>query len=177
MTEGAIGKRIIVVGCPGSGKSTLSRRLHELTGIPLFHLDNVWWKPDRTHISREEFDARLAVIMQGQRWIIDGDYSRTYEPRFAACDTVIFLDFSEEECLRGIQQRTGTIRPDIPWSEDEPDPELVKEVKAYRTENRPVVYGLIEKYPDRNYLIFTGRDEAQNWLSGLTSGKGTENGS
>ena len=55
----ALGNRIIVLGCSGSGKSTLARELHRLTGLPLIHLDNVWWKEDRTHISREEFDGRL----------------------------------------------------------------------------------------------------------------------
>ena len=49
-----LGRKIMVIGCPGSGKSTLSRELRDITGLPLFHLDNIWWKPDRSHISREE---------------------------------------------------------------------------------------------------------------------------
>ena len=84
-------KKIIVLGCSGSGKSTFSRKLHELTGLPLTHLDNVWWKADRTHISRDEFDKALDRILQGKEWIVDGDYSRTYDIRFQACDTVFFL--------------------------------------------------------------------------------------
>ena len=101
------GSRIIILGCPGSGKSTLASELHELTGLPLFHLDNIWWRADKTHITREEFDLILSDILKRERWIIDGDYSRTYEPRLAACDTVIFLDLSEEECMAGISERTG----------------------------------------------------------------------
>ena len=163
-----IGNRIMIIGCPGSGKSTLALRLHGITGIPLYHLDNVWWKPDRTHISRDEFDLRLSEILKGGSWIIDGDYSRTYEPRFAACDTVIFLDLSEEECLRGIEGRVGTARPDIPWSEDSLDPELVMQVRKYRTENRPVILSLTERYPDRQYIIFRSRDEADAWLDHLS---------
>ena len=103
------GNRIMIVGCPGSGKSSLARDLHEKTGLPLIHLDNIWWKPDRTHITREEFDSRLQTILQEKQWIIDGDYSRTYEPRFSACDTVIFLDFSEEACMDGIRERIGKL--------------------------------------------------------------------
>ena len=65
-------KKIIVIGCMGSGKSTFAEKLHRKTKIPLFHLDNIWWKADRTHISREEFDSELNRIMQGDSWIIDG---------------------------------------------------------------------------------------------------------
>ncbi len=56
-------KKVIVVGCSGSGKTTFSIRLHEKTGLPLYHLDNVWWRADRTHISREEFDPELVALV------------------------------------------------------------------------------------------------------------------
>lgn len=99
-------KKIIVIGCMGSGKSTFAEKLHRKTKIPLFHLDNIWWKADRTHISREEFDSELNRIMQGDSWIIDGDYNRTYAVRFEKCDTVIFLDYSEKQCMEGIRSRS-----------------------------------------------------------------------
>ena len=105
-------RKVIILGCPGSGKSTLAKKLHEQTGMPLYHLDSIWWKPDRTHITRQQFDSRLHEIMQGEKWIIDGDYSRTYETRFLSCDTVIFLDYSTEECMKGIRERTGKNRDD-----------------------------------------------------------------
>ena len=161
---GIPGKKIIVLGCPGSGKSFFSLQLHERTGLPLIHLDNIWWKPDRTHISRDEFDEQLESLMKEDRWILDGDYSRTYEPRIRACDTVFFLDYSEEECMKGVRQRVGKERPDIPWTEPEPDPELVSLVQRYREENRPVLLELFEKYPDRQLFIFSSRLEADIWL-------------
>ncbi len=160
-----IGDRIIVLGCSGSGKSTLSVRLQEMTGLPLIHLDNVWWKADRTHITREEFDRKLQEILGGDKWIIDGDYSRTYEPRFAACDTVIFLDYPEEVCMAGITERVGKQRRDIPWTENQLDPELVKLVQKYRAENRPTVYALIRQYPGKKILIFENRQQKDNWLT------------
>ena len=138
------------------------------TGLPLFHLDNIWWRTDRTHITREEFDSRLQAILRGEEWIIDGDYSRTYEPRFSSCDTVIFLDFSEEECMNGIRERIGTARTDIPWVEDRLDPELAELVTGYRKENRPKLYRLIEQHSDKQALIFKTRDEAGDWLSCLS---------
>lgn len=156
--------KLIIIGCSGSGKSTFAKQLHAKTGLPLFHLDNLWWKADRTHISREEFDEKLAEILAGDSWIIDGDFSRTYEVRFQACDTVIFLDFPEEVCMNGIRERVGTIRTDIPWQEQSLDPELVSLVKNYATENRPVVYQLIQKYQEKKVIIFHSRDEADSWL-------------
>ncbi len=164
-----VGSRIVILGCPGSGKSVFARALRERTGLPLFHLDNLWWRPDRTHISREEFDRALAALLAGERWIVDGDYSRTYEVRLRACDTVVFLDYDEETCLRGITERIGTERPDIPWTESRPDPELIALVRNYRRDNRPAILALLEKYPDRRALIFHSRAEAERWLAGLAA--------
>ena len=165
MEDPTVGNRIILLGCPGSGKSTLAKNLQLRTGLPLYHLDSIWWKADRTHITREEFDRQLQKILQGEKWIIDGDYSRTYEPRFLACDTVIFLDYSEEECMTGIRERIGKTRSDIPWNEDIPDPELVEQVAAYREEKRPKVLSLIEKNPEKKVLVFRTRAQAQEWIS------------
>ena len=161
------GQKIIVIGCSGSGKSTLSKELRDITGLPLFHLDNIWWNPDKSHISREEFDQKLDEILLTDRWIIDGNYSRTYETRFRSCDTVIFLDYPVNVCMNGIKERIGRIRTDIPWTEDELDPELVNQVENYANANRPVILSLFEKYPDVNRFVFKSRPEAAEWMSGL----------
>ena len=159
-----IGHKIIVLGCSGSGKSTFSKKLHEITGLPLVHLDNIWWKSDKTHISRNEFDQKLNEILHEDRWIIDGDYSRTYEVRFKSCDTVFFLDYSFNECMHGIKERVGKERTDIPWTEQRLDPELVKLVENYEKDDRPVVLSLIKKYSDRNIFVFKSRIEADEWI-------------
>lgn len=159
--------RIAVIGCPGSGKSTFSRALHERTGLPLYHLDNVWWKPDRTHVTRGEFDAALSAILENDEWIVDGSYSRTFEPRVAACDTVILLDYDTDVCMRGITERVGQARPDIPWTEQTLDPELVELVKTYKERNIPVLSELFRRYADRTILVFHSRAEAQRWLDAL----------
>lgn len=161
------GQKIIVLGCPGSGKSTLSEKLRDATGLPLFHLDAIWWNPDRSHISREEFDQKLDKILQTDKWIIDGDYSRTYEIRFQSCDTVTFLDYSVDECMSGIKERIGKVRADMPWVEQELDPELVKLVENYPKANRPVILSLLEKYPDVNRVVFKSRLEASKWMDSI----------
>lgn len=157
-------KKVVVLGCSGSGKSTFAIQLHNVTGLPLYHLDNIWWKPDRTHITREEFDKKLDDLVHGDSWIIDGDYSRTYEKRIAACDTIIFLDYGEDVCMYGINERVGKERSDIPWTENELDPELVKLVRDYETENKPVLLELFKKYSDRNVITLHTREEADNLL-------------
>lgn len=157
-------KRIAIIGSPGSGKSTFARKLQEKTGLPLFSLDNIWWKPDRTHITREEFDAAHEAILKTGEWIIDGSYSRTFEPRIRACDTVILLDYDTDVCMQGIIDRVGKTRPDIPWTEQTLDPELVAIVKTYKERNNPVLSELFRRYADREILIFRTRDEADQWL-------------
>ena len=52
-------KKIIIIGCPGSGKSTFARKLSDITNIPLYHLDMIWHKPDKTTLTKEEFDEQL----------------------------------------------------------------------------------------------------------------------
>ena len=158
-------KKVIILGCPGCGKSIFSIKLQEKTGLPLIHLDNVWWNSDRTHVSREEFDKRLSDIICGDEWIIEGDYSRTYEVRIKACDTVLFLDFDVETCLEGIRERVGKNRPDIPWVEERLDPELVRDVENYHKEKRPVLLKLLDNYPDKQIHVFTDRKQAYDWLA------------
>ena len=162
-----IGTKILVLGCPGSGKSTFARRLHERTGLPLIHLDRLFWLPDRTHISREAFDRRLTEMLCQPKWILDGDYNRTWEVRIRACDTVIFLDYDEALCLEGIAARVGQDRPDMPWTEQTLDPELVALVQGYRTQSRPVLLALLARYPEKRQWFFHTRVEADRWLSAL----------
>ena len=100
--------RIMIIGCSGSGKSTLARALKEKLGLPVVHLDQLWHSPGWQHITREEFDRRLEMAVNMDRWIIDGNYSRTIPQRLPKCDTIVYLDFSRWECLLGIAQRMIT---------------------------------------------------------------------
>ena len=160
-----MGNRILVLGCPGSGKSTLARKIQAQTGLPLIHLDNLWWKPDRTHVPREEFDRKLETALAGENWIIDGNFRRTYEMRIRACDTVIILDYDEDICMRGITERIGVKRTDLPWVEQVLDPELAAMVRAFREEIRPALLSLLVKYPEKRVLIFQTREAAAQWLA------------
>lgn len=161
-------KRIIVIGCPGSGKTTFAQKLKNKTGIPLYHLDAIWHKPDRTHISREEFDVRLAGILAKDFWIIDGNYSRTIERRMLACDTVFLFDLPPEVCLDGAISRLGRDRCDIPWVDTELDPHLKKEIEEFKDKHLPVIYALIDTYKDgKTVVVFKSREQADEFLARL----------
>ena len=86
-------KKVIIIGCPGSGKTTFAEKLQRVTNLPLYYLDAIWHKPDRTHISREEYDKKLSEIFRTEEWIIDGNYSRTIEQRIHNSDTIFLFDF------------------------------------------------------------------------------------
>ena len=98
-------KKIIVIGCPGSGKSTFSRSLHKLTGLPLYHLDLMYWNEDKTIVNKEVFLNRLNNALSLDEWIIDGNYNRTLDLRISYCDLIVYLDIPRRVCLWSVIKR------------------------------------------------------------------------
>ncbi|MBQ8392260.1 MAG: adenylate kinase [Clostridia bacterium] len=161
-------KKVIVIGCPGSGKTTFAEKLRDKIGLPLFYLDAIWHKPDRTHISREEYDTRLGEILSLDSWIIEGNYSRTIESRISACDTVFLFDLPVEVCLDGAISRLGKGRYDMPWIDTELDPNLKREIELFGSKNLPTIYSIIGKYKEgKRVIIFKSRKEADELLTQL----------
>ena len=161
-------QRVIIMGSPGAGKSTFARRLRDKTGLPLFYLDMLWHKPDRTTVSKEEFDAQLEKLLKQDRWILDGNFQRTLELRLKICDTVFFLNYPLELCLTSVEHRVGQAREDMPWVETEFDPEFKQWIMDFPQTHLPQIYELLDKYRDsRNIVIFKSRQEAENFLNTL----------
>lgn len=159
-------KRVIVIGCPGSGKSTFSRELSEKMGLPLFHLDMMYWNDDRTRVDRDVFYAKLQDVLATGEWIIDGDYISTMELRIKHADTIIFLDYPLEVCLQGANARVGQVRSDMPWVEveKEVDSEFITRINNYNSEKRPIVIGLLNKYSDKTVVILKSRAQADEFI-------------
>lgn len=157
-------KKIIVIGCPGSGKSTFSRALNEKIGIPLYHLDLMFWNADKTTVEKCVFLARLRDVLNKEEWIIDGNYASTMEERIIMCDTVIFLDYPLETCLLGVKERQGQVRSDMPWIETEEDAEFIDFINNFNLQQRPQILALLEKYSEKNVIIFGSREEANEYL-------------
>ena len=161
-------QKVLVIGCSGAGKSTFARRLRDITGLPLYYLDRLWHKADRTHITREEFDRVLAEWLARPAWIIDGDYSRTLPQRLEACDTVFFLDFPLEVCLAGVENRRGAQRPDMPWVEEELDAEFLQYILDFGQAQMPAIRAMLEPYRGRRQILtFRSRAGADAWLNAL----------
>ncbi|MGL5417685.1 MAG: adenylate kinase [Clostridium sp.] len=160
-------RKVIVIGCPGSGKSTFSKKLHKAIGIPLFHLDMLYWNSDKTVVEKNIFEERLKNILVQEEWIIDGNYGTTMELRLQACDTVFFLDYAVNVCLEGIEKRKGKARTDIPWIEemdDEKDEEFISFIKNYNSIDRLVIMNFLDKYNMKNIIIFKNRKDSQEYL-------------
>ena len=158
-------EKVIIIGCPGSGKSTFGRKLKHITDLPLYHLDMMFWNDDRTTVTKELFIERLNKVMSNSEWIIDGNYGSTMEMRIKECDTVFFLDYPTDVCIEGVTSRMGQSRSDMPWIETEnTDEEFISFINKYNSESRPKVIDLLEKYPAKNVIIFKSRADSEEYL-------------
>jgi len=158
-------EKVIIIGCPGSGKSTFGREIKRITELPLYHLDMMFWNEDKTTVSKEIFIERLQEVMSNPKWIIDGNYSGSMEMRIKECDTVFFLDYPTEVCMDGIRDRKGKPRSDMPWIEnDNTDEEFIDFIKNYNIESRPKVIMLLKKYSSKNIVVFHSRVESEEYL-------------
>ena len=160
--------KVIVIGCPGSGKSTFSRALSKKMNIPLYYLDMMFWNEDKTSVDRNVLIERLKGVFKKDSWIIDGNYGSTMELRIKECDTVVFLDYPIDVCIDGIKQRQGKPREDMPWiATEEDDSEFIEFIKNYNSQSRPKVMELINKYSNKNIIIFENRAQADEFLVNL----------
>ena len=69
--------------------------------------------------------------------------------------------------MQGIRNRVGKERRDIPWTDNKLDPELVKLVKNYETEDKPVLIELLNKYSDKDIIMLHSREEANALLKNM----------
>jgi adenylate kinase family enzyme len=87
-----IGRRVLVDGMMGSGKSTFARALAARTGLPVIHLDLHYWKPGWVPPTDDEWRERQRTLVAGEAWIIDGNYNETLSLRLERAETVVYLD-------------------------------------------------------------------------------------
>lgn len=161
-------KKIMVIGCPGSGKSYFSCQLERLTKLPLYHLDRLYWKPNWVATDSEEFKIIVKDVVEQDKWIIDGNYGKTLEMRFQVADIVYFLDLPTEVCLKSAKERIGKKRSDLPEYLDEAyDPEFMTYIENFPQNGRLYILELIRKYPHKLVITFTSREEVNEYLQKL----------
>lgn len=168
-------RRVLIIGNAGAGKSSFAKKLAEKTGLPLVHLDKLYWHGNWEHLSREEFDTAMQTELEKDAWIIDGNFNRTLPHRLKYCDTVFFFDLPTVTCLWGITKRVfthhGKVRPDMGGNckeyFDKQKPALYKSVLQFNGQHRKNYCRILK---DReNVVIFRKRKEAEAYLQNLTA--------
>jgi adenylate kinase family enzyme len=169
-------QRILVMGSSGSGKSTFSKRLSDITGIPVVSVDALFWKPGWVESEKAEFHARLSAAAQQPRWIMDGNFtSHLVELRRDACDALIWFDLPRATCMIGILTRIaksyGRVRPEMAEGCPEKiDLEFFRYVWNFRQQQRPKLLAYFEGLrPDQTFITFTHRAQADRYLGDLAA--------
>ena len=158
-------KRILVIGCCGAGKTTLAEGLGTRLALPVHHLDRLWWLPGWVENSGEVFDAKLAEILTTDRWVIDGNYSRTLPERLKYADTVIILDYSRAVCmyrtLKRIVRFHGKVRPDMAAGCPERfDGQFLRYIWNFNRDMRPRLEAALDGFPGETIRLKTPRETA-----------------
>jgi adenylate kinase family enzyme len=167
-----IGKRIIVIGSPGSGKSTFSRKLSEVTGIPLIHLDKEFWNYGWVETPREEWVKKQGAFICEDEWIIDGNYGGTLDIRVERADTIISFQLSRVVCLiryfKRVIKNINKLRPDMPEGCPEQfDFEFMKYIWNFPKESGKRNLERIHNSKDKNIIIFKNKNDANSFICRL----------
>ena len=167
--------KVCLFGCPGSGKSTLSKALSNIMDIKVFHLDNIYWKPNWVNISKEEFDIKLKELLMLDKYIIEGNYNRTLQVRLDECDLAIYLDFNRMTCLISVIKRyfqyKNKTRDDITEGcEEALDKQFISYVWNFNRNHKKDYYQKLESM-NKPYIILKSRKEVKKFLKLLNNKK------
>jgi len=168
-------KRILIIGSPGTGKTTFATQLAEKTKLPLIHLDLYYHDKSKDYyneINKEAWYAKVDELISKDKWIIDGNYNSTLEARVRRADTIIFFDFSRRAAFNGVLQRRvkphNKKRHDMPsdWREHI-DFGFLRYIWKYNKDKRPKVRETIFAPKDKTVVVFRNRKDANNFLTML----------
>jgi adenylate kinase family enzyme len=142
-------RKVMIVGCSGSGKSTLTRKLGEKTGLPVIHIDKLYWSEGWVQRPPEETQGLIADAIEAPEWVFEGNNSATFRQRARVTDTPAYLCLYRVLC-RAIRHR-GEVREDMaPGCPEKLDWGLVKLLKwicGYKESSWPKVLKLMDEVP------------------------------
>ena len=171
-------RRVLIIGSAGAGKSTLARRLGAIVDLPVVHLDAHYWKAGWQATPPDEWKQRVAELLCGDGWIMDGNYGGTLRERVAAADTVILLELSRLRCLfrvflRSIRHRgraRADLHPECP--EHLPDLEFIRWIWRYPRDSLPRVREIVRAHgTSRTIVTLRSPREIERYLQGVAAGR------
>jgi adenylate kinase family enzyme len=178
LSESAPMRRVMVIGCGGAGKSTFAARLARVAGLPLVHLDSVYWHPGWVRTPPDEWAETVRRLAARECWVIDGNYSGTMDIRAAAADTVIFLDVPRRVCLwRALKRRVqhhGHTRPDMTdGCVERIDAEFVRWIWSYPKTRRPrILARLAALGPGKRAVILRSSHDIERFFRSIEPAPG-----
>jgi adenylate kinase family enzyme len=116
-------KKVAVFGNAGGGKSTLSQRLSQITGLPLHVLDKIQYQSGGKPVPHEDYKRAHQQILVTDRWIIDGfGCMETLWLRLNEADTLVFIDLPLYVHFWWVTKRllTGYFKPPQGWPQNSP---------------------------------------------------------
>ncbi|AKG22686.1 hypothetical protein IJ00_16660 [Calothrix sp. 336/3] len=167
-------QKILLIGSPGSGKSTIAMELGKYLNLPVLHLDALYWTPNWERVDSQEVGEKLHKLLQQEKWIMDGPDPENWDSHFQAADTLIFLDYHPSLCiyraLKRLFQFRGSSRPDLPEHTVEIDWDTLKGIWYYPQAVRPLVLGKMRQYQEnRQVLIFRKPQELQAYIHNINT--------
>lgn len=103
-------RRVLVVGCPGAGKTHLAKRLGVALCLPVHHLDDHYWQAGWTPTPGPAWTDVVTALSDGTAWIIDGNHAPTLARRLAGADVVVLVDPGPRACVAGYLARLARLR-------------------------------------------------------------------
>ena len=165
-------KRVAVIGSGGAGKSTFARHLGERTGLPVIHLDGLFWGSNWAPMPKPEWIELERELIAGEQWIMDGNYGSTQDLRLPRADTVVFLDIPRLVCLWSVTRRWTVhrkrARPDMPRNHDKLELEFLRWIWTYPSQKRPEVLTRLAALPPTTRVVrLRSRRAMREFLDGV----------